>query len=70
MSIDAIQKVHGAGSRCNKSQELYSLLTTKGELNLDSIGNREDHRRRRQVWDKAMNSKCKSQTFETGTVGG
>ncbi|KAL7944135.1 cytochrome P450 [Trichoderma barbatum] len=58
LSIDAQQKVHGTGTRCSKRDTVYEALNYEGYTNLESMLNREDHRWRRQVWDKAFNTKA------------
>ncbi|KAH8812322.1 cytochrome P450 [Xylogone sp. PMI_703] len=58
MSLDAQQKIHGAQSRCSKRETFFEVIGYKGSPNLNSMGNREEHRWRRQVWDKAMNSQA------------
>ncbi|KAK3312632.1 cytochrome P450 [Apodospora peruviana] len=55
LSTDAIQKIHSSRSGCRKRNAgVYDVLHYKGEYNLDSILDREEHRYRRQVWEKAM----------------
>ncbi|KAM0261045.1 hypothetical protein ACHAQJ_002484 [Trichoderma viride] len=63
-SIDALQKVHLAGTRCSKRSTPYEVIDYKGHSNLDTILNREEHRWRRQVWDKAFNTKA-LESYET-----
>lgn len=58
LSIDALQKVHGAGSQCSKQNTPYEAVAYKGYPNLDTVLNHKDHRWRRQVWDKAFSTKC------------
>lgn len=36
---------------------MYNVIHYKGEYNLDTILDREEHRWRRQVWERAMTSK-------------
>ncbi|KAH8898737.1 cytochrome P450 [Thozetella sp. PMI_491] len=57
-SVDAIQKIHGAQSKCNKAGTFYEFVTFNGVHNLDSMPRLEQHRWRRQVWDRALNSKA------------
>lgn len=57
LSVDALQKIHGAHSKCSKRNTLYETMGYNGCPNLDSMLDRGDHRWRRQVWDKAMNTK-------------
>ncbi|KAL6898691.1 cytochrome P450 [Trichoderma evansii] len=63
LSIDALQKVHGAGSQCSKQNTPYETVNYNGHLNLDSITNHKDHRWRRQIWDKAFSTKS-LETYE------
>ncbi|KAL7787138.1 cytochrome P450 [Trichoderma ceciliae] len=58
LSIDALQKVHGAGSKCSKRNTVYEVVHYEGCPNIDSILNRDDHRWRRQIWDRAFNTKA------------
>ncbi|KAH8883039.1 cytochrome P450 [Thozetella sp. PMI_491] len=67
-SADAIQKVHGAQSKCDKSDTFYEFVTYKGELNIDSQPRREEHRWRRQVWDRALNSKKAQERYEEAAM--
>lgn len=55
MSVDAIQKVHGANSLCSKTGTMYDFITMGGVLNIDSIGDHDIHRGRRIPWDRAFN---------------
>lgn len=58
-SSDAIQTIHAAKSGCRKRNAgVYNVVTFKGEPNLDSILDREEHRYRRQVWERAMTTKA------------
>lgn len=57
VSIDAQQKIHGAQAKTSKKNTFYDFVNYHGAQNLDSILNREEHRWRRQVWDRAMNGK-------------
>ncbi|KAK3356649.1 cytochrome P450 [Lasiosphaeria hispida] len=58
LSTDAIPKIHSAKSGCRKRDAgIYNIVTYKGEYNLDSILDREEHRWRRQVWERAMTTK-------------
>ncbi|KAK4213205.1 Tryprostatin B 6-hydroxylase [Rhypophila decipiens] len=54
----AIQLIHGAKSGCRKRNAgVYNVVTYKGEHNLDSMLDREDHRWRRQVWERSLTTK-------------
>lgn len=56
---DAVQLIHGARSRCRKRNAgVYNVVTFEGEPSLDSILDREPHRWRRQVWERAMTTKA------------
>lgn len=58
LSTDAITKIHASKSGCRKRNAgLYNVLHYKGEYNLDSILDREEHRWRRQIWERAMTTK-------------
>ncbi|KAH8124571.1 hypothetical protein ACSS6W_007787 [Trichoderma asperelloides] len=57
LSIDAQQKIHGAGSPCSKQNSAYESVNYNGHPNLDTILNHKDHRWRRQIWDKAFSTK-------------
>lgn len=59
VSVDAQQKVHGAQAKTSKKNTFYDFVNYHGAPNLDTILNREEHRWRRQVWDRAMNGKGK-----------
>lgn len=55
LRADAIAKLHASKSGCRKRNAgVYNVITFKGEPNLDSILDREPHRWRRQVWERAM----------------
>ncbi|KAL6855681.1 cytochrome P450 [Trichoderma novae-zelandiae] len=58
LSTDAQQKLHAAGSRCSKRETVYEVLDFEGFLNIESMVDREGYRWRRQVWDKAFNTKA------------
>ncbi|KAH8645775.1 cytochrome P450 [Xylariales sp. PMI_506] len=58
--IDAITKIHGPQTKCDKSKSMYEFFNFKGTENIDSIKTREKHRPRRQLWDKALNNKALS----------
>ncbi|RFU25190.1 hypothetical protein B7463_g11145, partial [Scytalidium lignicola] len=66
VSLDAQQKVHTTQSKVDKKNTLYNFINYKGVHNLDSILDREEHRWRRQVWDKALNTKA-LETYESYT---
>lgn len=58
VSPEAIQKIHAGKSGCSKKDAgVYNHVHYNGEYNIDSIMNREEHRWRRQVWEKAMTTK-------------
>ncbi|KAK0710627.1 cytochrome P450 [Lasiosphaeris hirsuta] len=58
LSTDAIPKIHSSKSGCRKRDAgIYNVVTYKGEYNLDSILDREEHRWRRRVWERAMTTK-------------
>ncbi|KAK5991698.1 Cytochrome P450 monooxygenase orf5 [Cladobotryum mycophilum] len=63
LSLDAQQKVHGAHSKCSKRRTMYEVIHYNGALNLDSIMDRDEHRWRRQVWDKAIGTRS-LETYE------
>jgi hypothetical protein len=44
-------------SRSNKRQTFYDFINNKETQNLDLLHDREEHRWRRHVWDKALNTK-------------
>ncbi|KAK4228689.1 Tryprostatin B 6-hydroxylase [Podospora fimiseda] len=55
---DAIDKIHASRSKCRKKDAgVYNALESKGQFNLDGILTREEHRWRRQVWERAMTTK-------------
>ncbi|KAH8799714.1 cytochrome P450 [Xylogone sp. PMI_703] len=58
VSLDAQQKIHNTQSKVNKKNTLYDFMHYNGAHNLDSILDKEEHRWRRQVWDKALNTKA------------
>ncbi|KAK4187949.1 Tryprostatin B 6-hydroxylase [Podospora australis] len=59
LSSEAIPKMHAAKSGCRKKDAgVYNHVTYKGERNIDSIMTREEHRWRRQVWEKAFTTKA------------
>lgn len=58
VSSDAIPKIHASKSGCSKrGTGVYDVVNYKGESNLDSMVHHEDHRWRRQVWERAMTKK-------------
>jgi hypothetical protein len=57
LRTDAIDKVHGANSKCTKRGTRADNFTYHGVRNLDSMVDRDEHRWRRQVWDKAFGTK-------------
>ncbi|KAL6695643.1 cytochrome P450 [Trichoderma pleuroticola] len=64
LSTDAQQKLFGAGTRCSKENTSYESVDYKGFQNLEAMTNREEHRKRRQIWDKALSTKP-LETYET-----
>ncbi|KAL7908177.1 cytochrome P450 [Trichoderma velutinum] len=64
LSTDAQQKVHGSGTRCRKENTAYESVDYKGFQNLEGMVDREEHRRRRQIWDKAFSTKA-LESYET-----
>lgn len=58
LSLDALHKMHGAGSACSKRNSAYESIQYNGHSNLDTILNHQEHRWRRQIWDKAFSTKC------------
>lgn len=51
--VDAVAAVHGARSPCTKGP-VYDNLELLGEPNLDGIVDRQAHRARRRVWERAI----------------
>ncbi|KAK4447358.1 Tryprostatin B 6-hydroxylase [Podospora aff. communis PSN243] len=67
LSSAGIPPIHASKSGCRKRNAgVYNVIHYKGEYNLDSILDREEHRWRRQVWEKAMTTKCLA-NYETST---
>ncbi|KAM6480632.1 cytochrome P450 [Trichoderma sp. SZMC 28011] len=64
LSTDAQQKVFGVGTRCSKENTSYESVAYKGFQNLEAATNREEHRKRRQIWDKAFSTKA-LESYET-----
>ncbi|EGR47011.1 uncharacterized protein TRIREDRAFT_64900 [Trichoderma reesei QM6a] len=64
LSTDAQQKVHRASSRCSKQDTVYEVVHYQGYKNLETVVDRDEHRSRRQVWDKAFNTKA-LEAYET-----
>ncbi|EFW99477.1 3-hydroxyacyl-CoA dehydrogenase [Grosmannia clavigera kw1407] len=65
-SLDAITQVYGLSTSCTKKNTgLYDSFEFRGEHNLDSIPQREQHRKRRAVWDHAMSPKM-LKVYEVG----
>ncbi|PTB63052.1 cytochrome P450 [Trichoderma citrinoviride] len=58
LSIDTQQKLHAATTRCSKRESVYEVLHYEGHLSLETLLSRDEHRRRRQIWDKAFNTKA------------
>lgn len=56
-SAEAFVRMHSAGSGFSKKGTVYQALVVRGERNLDTIVDHGEHRARRKVWDKAMNTK-------------
>jgi len=51
--------VHGSQSSCRKRNAgVYDFIHYKGSYNLDSILDREEHRPRRQIWERAMTTRA------------
>lgn len=48
-------KVH-SGSKVTKHDSIYDYIDYKGHRNLDSIADMPQHRARRKVWERALNS--------------
>lgn len=69
LSTDAQQKVFGVGTRCSKENTSYESVAYKGFQNLEAATNREEHRKRRQIWDKAFSTKGKLQLFDNCCSG-
>ncbi len=60
-SPSALAKVHGAQSRCTKyGTGLYEILESHGEYNVESILHNDEHRLRRQIWDRATSARGSS----------
>ncbi|GAB1318032.1 Cytochrome P450 E-class, group IV [Madurella fahalii] len=58
VSSEAIPKIHASKSGCKKRDTgIYDVILYKGESNLVSMLNHEEHRWRRQVWERAMTKK-------------
>ncbi|KUI67260.1 Tryprostatin B 6-hydroxylase [Cytospora mali] len=55
--VDALVKVHGGASKCTKGM-VYDNLHLSGIRNLDGIEDRASYKLRRQVWNKAFNTRC------------
>ncbi|KAK0641738.1 cytochrome P450 [Cercophora newfieldiana] len=59
LSSAAIPAIHAAKSGCRKRNAgVYNVVHYNGAYNLDSILDREEHRWRRQVWERAMTTKA------------
>ncbi|KAH8886202.1 cytochrome P450 [Thozetella sp. PMI_491] len=58
LRINAIEKVHAGKYGCHKAGTRAEYFRIDGVPNLDSITDKDEHRRRRQVWCKAFNSKA------------
>ncbi|KAH6662426.1 cytochrome P450 [Plectosphaerella plurivora] len=64
---DALTAIHGARSPCSKKgMGFYESLHYGGCYNLDSITDREQHRDRRAIWDKALSVNA-LKGYEAGT---
>jgi hypothetical protein len=57
LSLDALSKLHAADSRCRKSA-LFDIIEYKGSHSLHSLVDRQEHRDRRRVWERAMTEDC------------
>ena len=61
LSSDGIPAIHSSKSKCTKRNAgIYNVIHYKGERNIDAILDPEEHRPRRQVWERAMSTKGKS----------
>ncbi|KAL7805663.1 cytochrome P450 [Trichoderma aethiopicum] len=58
LSTDAQQKLHKASSRCSKQGTVYEVVHYEGYSNLETAVDRDEHRVKRQVWDRAFNAKA------------
>jgi hypothetical protein len=57
-SADAVQKVMGSQSLCTKRGiGLFDALTINGEHSVEAILDTDEHRWRKQVWDRAMSNR-------------
>ncbi|KAK3990437.1 Tryprostatin B 6-hydroxylase [Cladorrhinum sp. PSN332] len=64
---DGIQKIHGVKSGCRKRNAgIYDFIHYQGAQNLDSILDREEHRPRRMIWERAFTAKAIA-TYEAKT---
>ncbi|KAK4168375.1 Tryprostatin B 6-hydroxylase [Cladorrhinum sp. PSN259] len=58
VSSDAVDKIHASRSKCRKKDAgVYNALESQGQFNLDGILTREEHRWRRQVWERTVTTK-------------
>lgn len=57
LSLDAQHKIHEAGTACSKRNSAYESISYNGHPNVETIMNHSEHRRRRQIWDKAFSTK-------------
>jgi hypothetical protein len=73
-SADAVQKVMGAKSLCTKRGiGLFDALNVNGGHSVEAILDSEEHRWRKQIWDRAMSNRgmstyiwcCACSTFLT-----
>ncbi|KAK5651342.1 hypothetical protein OQA88_12575 [Cercophora sp. LCS_1] len=59
LSSTAIPTIHASKSGCRKRNAgVYNVVHYNGAHNLDSILDREEHRWRRQIWERAVTSKA------------
>ncbi|KAK4455098.1 Tryprostatin B 6-hydroxylase [Podospora aff. communis PSN243] len=62
LSTDALPTLHSSKSKCTKRHAgIYSVVHYNGTPNLDSITDREEHRWRRQVWERAMTTSAQAE---------
>jgi len=59
-SADAVQKTQGLTSACSKrGSGIFESFEYEGSYSLEALIDNAAHRRRRQIWDRAQNSKGK-----------
>ena len=60
-SADAVQKTQGLTSACTKrGSGIFESFEYEGSYSLEALMDNAAHRRRRQIWDRAQNSKGKN----------